>query len=95
MNYTVTFVLPDFLFATVCACIHSVPSQIRVIDAVDADCIDREGRICPDSLLVEGTRQNLLILASGTERGVLRQSCPGLLVCDNDDIIVAYEKTPA
>ena len=78
-----------------CARIHSVPSQIRVIDAVDADCIDREGRICPDSLLVEGTRQNLLILASGTERGVLRQSCPGLLVCDNDDIIVAYEKTPA
>jgi hypothetical protein len=91
----VTCALPDFLFATMCACIHSVPSQIRVIDAVDADCIDREGRICPDSLLVEGTRQNLLILASGTERGVLRQSCPGLLVCDNDDIIVAYEKTPA
>ena len=90
-----TCALPDFLFATMCACIHSVPSQIRVIDAVDADCIDREGRICPDSLLVEGTRQNLLILASGTKRRLLRRSCWCLLICDNDDIIVAYEKTPA
>ena len=90
-----TYALPVFLFATMRACIHSVPSQIRVIDAVDADCIDREGRICPDSLLVEGTRQNLLILASGTKRRVLRRSCWGLLICDNNIIVVAHEKTPA
>ena len=79
-----TCALPDFLFATMRAYFHSVPSQIHVIDAVDADCIDGEGRICPNSLVVEGTRQNLLILASGTERRFLRQSCPDLLACDSD-----------
>ena len=52
-----TCALPDFLFATMRACIHSVPSQIRVIDAVDADCKHREGRTCPDSLVVVGTKR--------------------------------------
>ena len=53
MNYA----LPDFLFSTMRACIHSVPSHIRVIDAVDADCKHREGRTCPDSLVVVGTKR--------------------------------------
>ena len=57
------------------ACIYSVPSQIRVIDAVDADYKHPEGRSCPDPLLVVGKSENLLILASGTKRRVLRRSC--------------------
>ena len=79
-----TYALPDLLFSILRARIHSVPSQILAINAVDADGKQREGLTCPDSLVVEGTRQNLLILASGTERRFLRQSCPDLLACDSD-----------
>ena len=61
-----TYAHPDFLFATTRACFHSVPSQIRVIDAFDADYKHPEGRSCPDSLVVVGKSENLLILASGT-----------------------------
>ena len=81
-----TCALPDLLFSTLRARIHFIPSQTLslAINAVDADGKQREGLTCPDSLVVEGTRQNLLILASGTERRFLRQSCPDLLACDSD-----------
>ena len=39
------------------ACIHSVPSQILAVDAVDADRKHREGLTCPDSLVVVGTKR--------------------------------------
>ena len=57
MVWKVTYAHPDFLFSTMRACIHTVPSQMRVIDAVDADCKHREGRTCPDSLVVVGTKR--------------------------------------
>ena len=88
-----TYALPDLLFSILRARIHSVPSQILAINAVDADGKQREGLTCPDSLVVEGTRQNLLILASGTERRVLRQLCPGFGSCDSNIITVVCSKT--
>jgi hypothetical protein len=66
----VTYALPDFLFSTLRACIHFVPSQILAIDTFDADRKYPEGPTCPDSFVVEGTRQNLLILASAFMRRI-------------------------
>ena len=64
----------------------TVHSQILAVDAVDADRKHREGRTCPDSLVVVGTKREFADLVGGTKRRFLRQSCPGLLACDSDDI---------
>ena len=47
-----TYAHLDFLFSTMRVCIHCVLSQIRRINAIDADCKHREGPTCPDSLVV-------------------------------------------
>ena len=47
-----TYALPDFLFSTLRACIHFVPSQILAIDTFDADRKYPEGPTCPDSFVV-------------------------------------------
>jgi hypothetical protein len=46
-------------------------------------------------LLLQAQSENLPILSSGTTRRVLGRSCWRLLVCDNQHMIVAYEKKPA
>jgi hypothetical protein len=47
-----------------------LPSQILAVDAVHADHKQREGQPCLSSFVVEGTRQNLLILASAFKRRI-------------------------
>ena len=59
MTYGRSYAHPDFLFSTMRVCIHCVLSQIREINAIDADCKHREGPTCPDSLVVSGTKREI------------------------------------
>ena len=90
-----TYALPDFLFSTLRACIHFVPSQILAIDTFDADRKYPEGPTCPDSLVVVGTKRESVDSGEWHREATSSSIKPDLRACDNTVIIVAYKKTRA
>ena len=88
-----TYAHPDFLFSTMrCAftaffCRYAKSMSLTQIASI------AKVLLALTRLLLQAPSENLWILASGTTRRLLRQSCPCLLACDSNDIAVVCEKT--